>query len=532
MPAGRCPERFATATSAPATSKPATNPVAAAKASAETERKIAALGADVHKAFAAGDYDKALTLSKKIIALDPHFNLAWYNLACVYGRQKKADQAVESLNSAIENGFADLCFMEHDPDLDAIRDSAGYQKILARREEIQYTRAEGIRDGLVKEMGPKFICEIDEARKLVIATDVDRATLDAFKAHLTQVAEAEWKDLFSFHFEQYITVVIPRDFKQSRVGGYYDHENRSLVASTIGAPLTHEFTHALEGADMDGRGQVHPIWIMEGLATLFESSRLEDGHIVPQPNQRLYTLKAAVPGKRYIPFDKFLKLDQGAYMKQAMMAYPEGRYIMMYLYEMGLLRKWYEAYTAGFATDPTGAAALEKVCGKKLAAIEADWARWIGTLKAPAASLPANHAYIGVHVENQADGLRITSVVSGSGADKAGLKIGDVLMELDGQCITESTELMQFVDGMNVGDRLTVNFRRDKACQDATVVLGPMPAEVANPNPAGRRRGGTPPPARAPAATPTGLGASPATTPTSLPTTLPALPPIPSRQAA
>jgi len=55
----------------------------------------------------------------------------------------------------------------------------------------------------------------------------------------------------------------------------------------MGSILTHEFTHALHFADQEGRGQEHPIWIAEGLATLFESSKLLGGHAVPQANYRL-----------------------------------------------------------------------------------------------------------------------------------------------------------------------------------------------------------------------------------------------------
>jgi len=39
--------------------------------------------------------------------------------------------------------------------------------------------------------------------------------------------------------------------------------------------MTHEFTHALQFGDLDPLAEEHPIWIVEGMASLFESGQFE-----------------------------------------------------------------------------------------------------------------------------------------------------------------------------------------------------------------------------------------------------------------
>ncbi|MHC4718609.1 MAG: hypothetical protein ACYS5V_16690, partial [Planctomycetota bacterium] len=95
------------------------------------------------------------------------------------------------------------------------------------------------------------------------------------REHLTAYAGALWRDLFDNRFEQYVTIILPADgiggtgAGSARVGGYYEHAQHLLLARQMGKVMTHEFTHALHAADQDALGQRHPIWIAEGLATLF-----------------------------------------------------------------------------------------------------------------------------------------------------------------------------------------------------------------------------------------------------------------------
>ena len=65
-------------------------------------------------------------------------------------------------------------------------------------------------------------------------------------------------------------------------------------------------------------------------------------------------------------------------------------------------------------------------------------------------------------------GAYIISVEEGSPAEEAGLKAGDIIVELNGQLITTSSELMNGLDPYNDGDTVTVKVWRPDVVEDAT----------------------------------------------------------------
>ncbi|MGB2822486.1 MAG: tetratricopeptide repeat protein, partial [Phycisphaerae bacterium] len=389
----------------------------------EKARRIAGINRRLVRLFEAGKYTECRPLLQQILEIDPNNSIAWYNLACVYSRVGRKDKAVESLNTAVEHGYSGFRHLERDPDLEAIRKTPGYKRLIDRKDEIQRQRAARIRDHLREQFGEGYIYEIDHDRKLVFATNVDRRTLVEMKQRLTAYAAAQWKGLFTHPFERYLTIVIPRssDWRWPGRGGFYSRGPHMLYARTVGLTLVHEFTHALHAADQDGFGQDHPIWITEGLATLFESSRIVAGRAVPQPNRRLNMLQGILRRKRTIPFGQFVRYSHPKFMSDPMTAYAQCRYMLMYLHSKGLLKRWYDAYTAGYDGDRSGATALTEVCGKELAEIEADWKKWVMELDAPVLRLPPEHAYLGIQLQAGVDGVRIARVVPDSGADEAGL---------------------------------------------------------------------------------------------------------------
>ena len=150
----------------------------------------------------------------------------------------------------------------------------------------------------------------------------------------------------------------------------------------------------------------------------------------------------------------------------------------MYLYDKGVLGKWYRAYTAGYRDDPGGGSAMEKVLGQPLARIESDWKSWLGGLTPLVTALPANHAYLGVRTAMDTDGLAVEQVVGGSGADKAGLQRGDVITRIEQDRVTEPEALLLIVDAHQVGDKLEVVYRRDGKYLSTVVTLQAMPATL------------------------------------------------------
>jgi serine protease Do len=58
-------------------------------------------------------------------------------------------------------------------------------------------------------------------------------------------------------------------------------------------------------------------------------------------------------------------------------------------------------------------------------------------------------------------GVVVDSVQSGSPADRAGLKLGDVILSINGQSINSGNDLVQIVSGSRIGSRVTVEYLRD-----------------------------------------------------------------------
>jgi tetratricopeptide (TPR) repeat protein len=455
-------------------------------------KRITRLNEQSEELYKKGNYRQAADVLKELIAIEPGNGLYDYNLACMQSLMGRKDDAMKSLQAAISKDYADIRHMEVDSDLDALHKMPAWSLVLQRRDEIQRQHAQKVAAALRKQLGDGYTYQIDDAHRLVFALcNMDQQTLDQIKSYLGSYTEAMSKDIFTHCPEQYVAVVVPRDgmIATPSVGGYYIATQHVLVARTIGSVLTHEFTHALHAADMEAMGQQHPIWIVEGLATTYENSRLRKddpslpgaANVVPTPNERLNVLQSLIKSGKAMPLEKFLKVQQKEYVQKANVCYPQGRYILMYLFDKGLLKKWYDLYVAGYDKDPTGQAALEKVLGKPLSEIEKDWSAWVLAQSPTPLRVTASHAYLGVSVKPVADGLRIDGVVTGSGADRAGIEPGDVLTTIDSQFIADGAELVRTVSRKNVGDTVAVEFRRGSEHKKIEVALSAMPQQPSAP---------------------------------------------------
>ena len=98
------------------------------------------------------------------------------------------------------------------------------------------------------------------------------------------------------------------------------------------------------------------------------------------------------------------------------------------------------------------------------------------TVKSIAAQLIANgkaeHALLGVTPVDTANGVRIATVKSGSAADDAGLKEGDVITAVGATQITSSAQIRAIIAGKQPGDGLTLTVRRDGSSKTVQVTLG------------------------------------------------------------
>jgi putative serine protease PepD len=96
----------------------------------------------------------------------------------------------------------------------------------------------------------------------------------------------------------------------------------------------------------------------------------------------------------------------------------------------------------------------------------------------------ATHPYLGVQSKDAvvADGSAkrasavLTNVVTGTPADKGGLRAGDAIIAVDGNSIDGSLSLVAQVREHSVGDKVTLKIVRDGKSQDISVTLVAKPA--------------------------------------------------------
>ncbi len=75
-------------------------------------------------------------------------------------------------------------------------------------------------------------------------------------------------------------------------------------------------------------------------------------------------------------------------------------------------------------------------------------------------------------------GVLIARIFEGTGADKAGLRVNDVIVELGGEKITSVEDLQQVIRDHRIGDELEVGYVRDGETGSTTAVLAEMPRDL------------------------------------------------------
>ena len=78
-------------------------------------------------------------------------------------------------------------------------------------------------------------------------------------------------------------------------------------------------------------------------------------------------------------------------------------------------------------------------------------------------------------INNLVQGIYVKDVEDFSAAEKAGLKIGDVIIEADGKKITTMDELNEIKNSHQIGDEMKVKVNREGQEKELTITLGEQP---------------------------------------------------------
>ena len=87
----------------------------------------------------------------------------------------------------------------------------------------------------------------------------------------------------------------------------------------------------------------------------------------------------------------------------------------------------------------------------------------------------AGQGFLGVGCETTTNGLRINSIVENSSAEKAGLRKGDLLINLNGQKLDSREELTILIASLNPDDSIILEYIRGDQKMSSKIALGSRP---------------------------------------------------------
>ena len=341
--------------------------------------------------------------------------------------------------------------------------------------------AKALAEASQKRYGAGYVTQIDNQRHIVYVSTLDTYTRGRVTAMLGAYLDQQRRFLFRQPLPWNVTVILPTlsDYQRppatASFAGHYDLATRTLESLSLSDVLVHEFTHALHHGDQVAANQRHPVWILEGLACLFQRSTVREGRLEVLLARDLAGLQDAVRDRKNLALAALVTTEPEAFLKDAGLRYAEAHYVMFYLHQLGKLKDFYETYKEGYAKEPTGAAALVQTLGKPLDEIEADWREWVLRQQAPWAPAQPTKPLLGVKMEAVAEGVRVTGFVRGSAAERAGqLKFGDIILSVAGQHTPKPTDLTAAVQACHAGETVEIEVVRDGRTLVVKQLLGVM----------------------------------------------------------
>jgi len=318
-----------------------------------------------------------------------------------------------------------------------------------------------------KNLGQGYTTRIDSRRHIVYVSAVDPAAFAHVVKLLAAVHDAQATGLFPRRLRRNVTVILPtvKDYRRlvpnAKAHGIYTPRNRALVSISYSTVLVHEFIHALHHNDQVVARQNHPIWLIEGLAMLYQASVLKDGRFEVKDPGSLAGLQSVIKAGTVRPLKQLCRMTPKAFMASAESAYRQSHHVMLYLHRQGKLRAFYTTYKATYAQDPTGAKALAQTLGKPLDRVEADWRKWVLACKPPWRPAHARSAHLGIRMAKSDQGVEVSGFLRGSTAQRAGLlKGGDVIISLAGRPVRSARDLSAAVQACRPGQIVEIEIIR------------------------------------------------------------------------
>lgn len=462
--------------------------------------RLRTLDAQAWASYHEGDFSSALAAWAACLELDPANARIVYNAACCQARLGRPEKAVGLLEGAVMRGFIDFDRLRTDADFESVRTHPRYLALLAGAQDAFARAADHLESAARETLGPRSMVVRDTARRLIWAAQMPQSALDEVRTRIERQLDWQQTRLFTAApldvlpgssapaQSAWVLVAVPTPqvsdalIASGRVAGAYDHVTRELITREVGPTLRHELTHALHHVDMDRRGQVHPLWIQEGLASLFEFYVWPDDPATLQPvfedSARLNLVLRLREINALSDWDEFMTQPDADFMSDRTRAkYAEARLIFQFICERGDLARWYREYVASYADDRSGRHATEAVLGMPLSAAQKEFRVWLGGKSRLSDEIHFGKPALGMCVEDQRanDGVMVTHVFRDSAARAAGLRSRDVIVDVNGQPVHTVEEVVHAVSRGALGESFTLRIRRGDEYREFVLSLAPVP---------------------------------------------------------
>jgi len=435
---------------------------------------------ELREAAIEGDHAAAARAARALIELEPNNPAHHYALAASLAATGDLRLAEHALDAAIDLGFTRFFDLERDPRLRPLRLTETYRLAIQSRRALLDSAAEQAAADFQRDFpGARYITRRDPRHRVITIADLPESELIHAQTQLDRVARfadhhfPQWSETEPEKPHAWAILILPGErharklFRgRANAAGLFNPNTRQLITRDLGPALRHELLHALHWRHMERLGQLHPIWIREGLAALPERLDPAD-NASTLPNHRANIVRARAESNALTPWNELFALDHRRFHQSyARTYYAESRAIMRFLESQDRLASWYRTYTETYAQDPTGALAFQTVFDAPLDEIEQRFNAFAAGL--PAIPTPADPppATLGLDLNPGRGAGPIVATPGGRRGTNAPsdstdrLRLNDAITAINGTPTPTIHELILALAQHKPGDRVTLSLRR------------------------------------------------------------------------
>lgn len=325
----------------------------------------------------------------------------------------------------------------------------------------------------------RYRYDIDRARRFVFASALDDVSHARFRREAEALIDRAIARFFDAPPRDPVLVVAVDGARDARaligagahVGGKYVHVDRIVAVKDIGVSLRHELVHALHFGHMERMKMrtAHAFWIQEGLAA-FHETLSPDGTI--ETSDRDHIVYNRARGRREA-LDRLATGNGQTFMRDARRNYAIARGFVRWLDDRGVLEAWYDGLGDG-STDPSGLDTAATLLGIERDDLPAEFRTWARASEPPAVTTETGGPWLGVGSIAPADpdGVRVAQVVRRGPGAAAGLRNGDVILEIEGRVAPTEAEVDRLVNRHRPGETIRLLVRRRGDRLELALTLG------------------------------------------------------------